>query len=126
LSTAALASENAAYRFSRLFWNGLLERVASARVEGRMAWRYPSIKPGEERMRLRRIIFVMVALAMAVLPSFSAMARNATYVEPRYAGCYCNFGYLGGDNKAECVPATACASEGGRCRGSCRARQDRE
>ena len=77
-------------------------------------------------MRSPQIIFVTLALALTVLPSFSAMARNATYVEPRYQGCYCYFGYLGGENKAECVPATSCASEGGRCRGSCRARRERE
>jgi hypothetical protein len=71
-------------------------------------------------------IFVTAVLALTVLPSLSAMARNATHVEPRYAGCYCYFGYVDGENKPECAPATSCANEGGRCRGSCRARQERE
>ena len=61
-------------------------------------------------MRSPQIIFVTVVLALTVLPSISAMARNPTYVEPRYAGCYCYFGYLGGENKPECAPATPCAS----------------
>jgi hypothetical protein len=77
-------------------------------------------------MRPPQIIFGTIALALTVLPSFPAMARNATYIEPRYAGCYCYFGYLGGENKPECAPVTACVSEGGRCRGACRARQERE
>ena len=77
-------------------------------------------------MRSPHIILVTVTLALTVLPSFSVMARNATYVEPRYAGCYCYFGYLGGENKPECAPATSCVSEGGRCRGPCRAKQERE
>jgi hypothetical protein len=68
-------------------------------------------------MRSPQIIFVIVVLAATVLPSISAMARNATYFEPRYAGCYCYFGYLGGENKPDCAPSTSCASEGGRCRG---------
>ena len=79
-------------------------------------------------MRSPDILRVTVALALTVLPSFSALARSAPYryVEARYQGCYCYFGYLGGDNKPECVAATACSSEGGRCRGSCRADRDRE
>jgi hypothetical protein len=77
-------------------------------------------------MRSPQIIFVTIALALTVLPSFSAMARNSTHVEPRYHGCYCYFGYLGREDKSECVPATSCASEGGRCRGFCRATQEHE
>jgi hypothetical protein len=75
-------------------------------------------------MRLRSIYSVTIALALTGL-SFSNMARNAT---PRYAeyyeGCYCYFGYVGGDK--ECVPATACVTEGGTCRGSCRAKSDKD
>ena len=77
-------------------------------------------------MRSPQIISGVVALALTVLLSFSAIARHATHSESRYAGCYCYFGYLGGENKPECAPATSCTSEGGRCRGSCRARQERE
>jgi hypothetical protein len=65
-------------------------------------------------MRLAQIIFVAVALALTVLPSFSAMARNSIHIELRYQGCYCYFGYLGREDKSECVPAASCASEGGR------------
>jgi hypothetical protein len=79
-------------------------------------------------MRSPNILCVTIALAVTVLPSFSALARNATYryIQARYEGCYCYFGYLGGDNKPECVPATACSSEGGTCRGFCRANRDQE
>jgi hypothetical protein len=65
-------------------------------------------KVGEEQVRSPQIIFVIVVLAVTVLPSISAMARNATYLEPRYAGGYCYFGYLGGENKPDCAPSTSC------------------
>ena len=78
-------------------------------------------------MRSRSIYSVTIALALTGLSSaVSTTARNATYryADNYYEGCYCYFGYVGGEK--ECVPATACVTEGGTCRGSCRAKPDKE
>ena len=76
-------------------------------------------------MRSRSIYSVMIALALTGLSSSSHTARNATHrYADYYEGCYCYFGYAGGDK--ECIPATACVTEGGTCRGSCRAKSDKD
>jgi len=77
-------------------------------------------------MRLSSISFVIIVLGLVGLaPSFAA-AQNANVkghyryhrhhhkMSPGYHACNCHFGY--GDS---CAVAVACATEGGRCTGSC-------
>ena len=75
-------------------------------------------------MRLSSISFVIIVLGLVGLaPSFAA-AQNANMkghyryhhhkMSPVYRACNCHFDY--GDS---CSVAVACATEGGRCTGSC-------
>lgn len=64
----------------------------------------------DKQMRLRSIVLALVGLA----PSLAAAHSSYFQTSPVYAHCNCHFGY--GDI---CVPAVSCASEGGRCAGSC-------
>jgi hypothetical protein len=66
-------------------------------------------------MRLSFIGSVMIILALAGLAPSSAVAQNDTNGRYLYSKCICRFGYGGN----LCVPAVACADEGGRCVRSC-------
>jgi hypothetical protein len=61
-------------------------------------------------MRLRWIVLAFITLP----PSLAAAHSSYSQTSPDYSHCNCHFGY--GDI---CVPAVSCASEGGRCSGSC-------
>jgi hypothetical protein len=64
-------------------------------------------------MRLSLIGSVMIVLALASLGPAYADAQK-TKVSTNYPSCNCRFGY-----GSSCAPAVSCATEGGRCSGSC-------
>jgi hypothetical protein len=64
-------------------------------------------------MRVSFMLPVVAALTVAALAPSSATAEIGGMHQ--YSACSCQFGYPG----RACVPAVACASEGGRCTKSC-------
>jgi hypothetical protein len=64
---------------------------------------------------MRLTCSVIIALALAGLtPAFAADSSSVREARYHYTACNCHFGY-----GSACQIAISCATEGGRCSGSC-------